>query len=202
MTVNHTSSIILETSDVEGAVDKIFSETWANTCNSWGVKLVIVQESIYEKFLSEMARKIENFTPGEPDFPVLADECWKDLNNLLSECSKEGAEVLINRKCLERRSWGPILVSEYHQANYHPDLPVMTLHTCRTASEAVVLANNSSYSLGTSVWTEDLSQGLDVASNVDSTLVWINCHGLINASVSFEPSRKSGVGCFGGADGE
>ncbi|KAL0271945.1 UNVERIFIED_CONTAM: hypothetical protein PYX00_005090 [Menopon gallinae] len=206
LVVNNTSSIILETCDLEGAVDTIFSETWTNYCNSWGVNLLIVQESVHQTFLDKITRKIESFTTEKKYDPTFFDDVsGKELKRILTECKKAGAKVFTPRKFEEIGCWCPVLISEYQSIewdfHHQPALPLVMLLVCRTASEAVQLVNNSPFSLGTSVWTENLSQALDMASNIESSLVWINCHGLINASVSFEPSHRSGIGCFGGVDG-
>jgi len=54
--------------------------------------------------------------------------------------------------------------------------PVLLLIPFRTQQEAIRLANDSSFGLGCSVWTHDLSEAHTVADQVHSGIVWINDH--------------------------
>ena len=85
----------------------------------------------------------------------------------------------------------------------HPEQifgPVLTVLTFRTAKEAIALANNTVFGLGASVWTENISLGLEVAMSLKAGACWINCHNQFDAAAGFGGYRESGYGRDGGKE--
>ena len=79
--------------------------------------------------------------------------------------------------------------------------PVLASMTFRTPSEAVELANNTTYGLAASIWSESINVALDVASQIKAGVVWINSTNLFDASCGFGGYRESGYGREGGREG-
>jgi len=79
--------------------------------------------------------------------------------------------------------------------------PVLVSMTFRTPDEAVMLANNSTYGLAASVWSENINQALHVAPKLKAGVIWINCTNQFDASVGFGGYRESGYGREGGHEG-
>ena len=73
--------------------------------------------------------------------------------------------------------------------------------TFRTPSEAVELANNTTYGLAASVWSESLNVALQVAAQIKAGVVWVNCTNLFDAACGFGGYRESGYGREGGREG-
>jgi aldehyde dehydrogenase (NAD+) len=73
--------------------------------------------------------------------------------------------------------------------------------TFRTRSEAVALANNTTYGLAASVWSESINLALDVAPKIKAGVVWINSTNLFDAAAGFGGYRESGFGREGGREG-
>ena len=71
----------------------------------------------------------------------------------------------------------------------------------RTPKEAIALANNTRYGLGSSVWTENISLALEVALSIKAGTCWINSHNLFDAAAGFGGFRQSGFGRDGGKEG-
>jgi aldehyde dehydrogenase (NAD+) len=79
--------------------------------------------------------------------------------------------------------------------------PVLAAMTFRTPSEAVELANNTTYGLAASIWSESINVALDVASQIKAGVVWVNSTNLFDASCGFGGYRESGFGREGGREG-
>jgi len=73
--------------------------------------------------------------------------------------------------------------------------------TARKPEEAVARANNTSYGLAASVWSDNINLALDVAPKIKAGSVWINCTNMFDASSGFGGYRESGFGREGGKEG-
>src|SRR6202035_689120 len=79
--------------------------------------------------------------------------------------------------------------------------PVLVTMTFRTPGEAVELANNTTFGLAASLWTENLNLALDIAPKLKAGVVWINCTNVFDAASGFGGYRESGFGREGGNEG-
>ena len=73
--------------------------------------------------------------------------------------------------------------------------------TFRTPREAVELANNTTYGLAASVWSESVNVALQVAAQVKAGVVWVNSTNLFDAACGFGGYRESGYGREGSREG-
>jgi acyl-CoA reductase-like NAD-dependent aldehyde dehydrogenase len=65
------------------------------------------------------------------------------------------------------------------EETFGPVLPVMAFDS---EEQAVVLANDTRYGLGASVWTRDAARGRFLAEQIDAGMVWINDHAYSRAA--------------------
>ena len=79
--------------------------------------------------------------------------------------------------------------------------PVAVVLPFRTAKESIALANNTKYGLGASVWTENVSLGLEACISIKAGAVWFNAHNLFDAAAGFGGYKQSGFGRDGGKEG-
>jgi gamma-glutamyl-gamma-aminobutyraldehyde dehydrogenase len=63
-----------------------------------------------------------------------------------------------------------------------------------TEEEAIAIANNSDYGLGSAIWTSDLSRAHRLSRQIDAGLVWVNCYEEGDSSVPFGGHKLSGHG--------
>ena len=55
--------------------------------------------------------------------------------------------------------------------------------------------------MSSSIWTENINLGLDIAPKIKAGVVWINSTNLFDASAGFGGYRESGFGREGGEEG-
>ena len=67
-----------------------------------------------------------------------------------------------------------------------------------TEEEAIALANNTTYGLATSVWTENLGRAHRMAEAIEVGLCWINSWFLRDLRTPFGGAKGSGIGREGG----
>ena len=70
----------------------------------------------------------------------------------------------------------------------------------RTAKEAVALSNATMYGLSASVWTENMSLGMEVAMAMKAGTVWLNVANMCDAAAGVGGCRQSGFGRDGGKE--
>jgi acyl-CoA reductase-like NAD-dependent aldehyde dehydrogenase len=74
--------------------------------------------------------------------------------------------------------------------------PVLAVMSVDSTSQAIALANDSTYGLGASVWTADRYQGRRIAHDLNAGMVWLNDH-LPAPAVSRGPWGSSATGGLG-----
>ncbi|TLY70585.1 MAG: aldehyde dehydrogenase family protein, partial [Gammaproteobacteria bacterium] len=99
----------------------------------------------------------------------------------------------------------PTLLTDVHPtsivAQHEIFGPVLAAMTFRTPAEAVALANNSTYGLAASVWSESVNVALQVAARIKAGVVWVNSTNMFDAACGFGGYRESGFGREGGREG-
>jgi succinate-semialdehyde dehydrogenase/glutarate-semialdehyde dehydrogenase len=92
----------------------------------------------------------------------------------------------------------PTILTDLNPENpaYHEELfgPVASFYRVKDEAAAIVLANDSDFGLGGSVFTQDIERGKRVADQIDSGMVFINHPTWTQADLPFGGTKKSGYG--------
>ena len=72
--------------------------------------------------------------------------------------------------------------------------PVASVYRVGSEEEAVRLANDTSYGLGSYVMTNDEEQAARVADQLDTGMVYVNIVGADGAELPFGGTKRSGFG--------
>lgn len=206
--------IVFDDADIDGAIEGVVDAIWFNqgqVCCA-GSRL-LVQESIAERFLAALKRRMETLRIGHPldkciDVgAIISTDQLKRITRLVEKGKCEGASLHEASAPLpeEGTYFRPTLLCDVHPASTVAVEeifgPVLVAMTFRTPDEAVMLANNSRYGLAASIWSETVSLALDIAPKLQAGVVWVNCTNLFDAGVGFGGYRESGFGREGGREG-
>src|SRR5215471_3532004 len=206
--------IIFDDADLDSAVEGLVDGIWFNqgqVCCA-GSRL-LMQESIAEALVTKIRDRMETLRLGAPldkaiDIgAIVAPVQLERIKRLVDQGVAEGANCWQPAITLPERGlyFPPTLLINVHPASTVAQEeifgPVLAAMTFRTPSEAVELANNTTYGLAASVWSESINVALDVASQIKAGVVWVNSTNLFDASCGFGGYRESGYGREGGKEG-
>jgi len=206
--------IVFDDADIDSAVEGLVDAIWFNqgqVCCA-GSRL-LVQEGIAERVLQKVRERMENLRVGDPldkaiDIgAIIAPVQLQRINELVCLGCDEGAELFQPSWACPQEGWfyPPTLLSNVGPASTVAQVeifgPVLVAMTFRTPAEAVELANNTTYGLAASVWSENINLALDIAAKVKAGTVWVNCTNLFDAASGFGGYRESGFGREGGKEG-
>jgi aldehyde dehydrogenase (NAD+) len=206
--------IVFEDADLDSAVEGLVDAIWFNqgqVCCA-GSRL-LVQESIADKLYAKIRQRMATLRVGNPldksvDLGAIVDRSQLErIESLVNQGVEEGA-TKFQAPCdlpSDGFYFPPTLLTNVEPASTVAIEeifgPVLVAMTFRTPAEAVQLANNSVYGLAGSIWTQNLDIAHDIAAQVKSGIIWINCTNQFDAAVGFGGYRESGFGREGGREG-
>jgi aldehyde dehydrogenase (NAD+) len=206
--------LIFEDADLDSAVEGLVDGIWFNqgqVCCA-GSRL-LMQESIAEPLIAKICDRMNTLRIGPPldksiDIgAIVARVQLERIQRLVEQGVAEGATCWQPQISMPSRGlyFPPTLLSNVHPTSIVAQQeifgPVLAAMTFRTPSEAVELANNTTYGLAACVWSESINVALHVAAQIKAGVVWVNCTNLFDASCEFGGYRESGYGREGGREG-
>jgi acyl-CoA reductase-like NAD-dependent aldehyde dehydrogenase len=67
--------------------------------------------------------------------------------------------------------------------------------------ELIERVNDTEYGLAGTVWAKDMERAFEVAQQVDTGTVWINCHMNVSFDIPLGGAKQSGIGLQLGQEG-
>jgi len=199
--------IILEDADIDQAV------AWAvvGRINNNGQccvasKRFIAVESIADQFLEKFKTKMAELVVGDPmeattDLgPLCNEESAVKVADQVKRAVDGGAKILLGGKRVDRAGayMEATILTNVLPANpvFYEEFfgPVALFFKVKNEQEAIVLANNSPFGLGGSVFTQDIERGKRIANQIDTGMVFINHPTWTQADLPFGGTKGSGYG--------
>ena len=191
---------------VEGFVLFALNQGEVCTCPS----RALIQESIYEKFMERVLQRVEAIQTGNPLDPSTmmgaqaSSEQMEKILSYLDIGKQEGAECLIGG---ERNNLDGDLAGGYYikptvfkghnkMRIFQEEIfgPVVSVTTFKTQEEALEMANDTLYGLGSGIWTRDMNTAYRFGRGIEAGRVWTNCYHQYPAHAAFGGYKMSGVG--------
>jgi aldehyde dehydrogenase len=170
----------------------------------------LVQESIYDKFMERALKRVAAVKQGSPldaSTMIGAQASSEQMDKILSYIDigrKEGAQLLAGG---ERNNLGGDFKEGYYikptvfrghnkMRIFQEEIfgPVVSVTTFKDEAEALAIANDTLYGLGSGVWTRDINRAYRMGRGIQAGRVWTNCYHLYPAHAAFGGYKQSGIG--------
>lgn len=167
-----------------------------------------VQDGIYDRFMQKVADCARQMQPGDPLDPASTMGAIVDVQQMRKVLAyidtglNEGAQLRMGGRQARIESGGcfiePTIFDCPRQAMtiVREEIfgPVLAAQRFQTEDEAVSLANDSPYGLGSGLWTANLGRAHRVSRRLRAGLVWVNCYFDGDITVPFGGVKQSGFG--------
>jgi succinate-semialdehyde dehydrogenase/glutarate-semialdehyde dehydrogenase len=196
--------ILLGTDDLDSTVESAVAARLDNTgqsCNA--AKRFIVLDEYYEPFLEKFTAAMSGTKPGDPTSsdseigPLSSTSAADRLEDQVKRAVDQGAKIVAGGG-REGNFFEPTVLTDISPDNdaYHEELfgPVAQVYRVSSEEEAVKLANDTPFGLGSYVMTTDPEQGIRVADQIDAGMVYVNLVGADGAELPFGGTKRSGFG--------
>jgi succinate-semialdehyde dehydrogenase/glutarate-semialdehyde dehydrogenase len=169
-------------------------------------KRFIVVDSVADEFESLFAGAVAALKVGDPKDrgvhvgPLARADLVDDLERQVNESMRLGARPLTGGKRLDGPGYyfEPTVLADvrpgmpvYHEETFGPVAAVIRVSD---EEEALRVANDSEFGLGSSVWTANVERGRRLAERIEAGLVFVNGMVASDARLPFGGVKKSGFG--------
>lgn len=188
--------IVLSTDDLDATVEAAVAGRFENTgqaCNA--AKRFIVVADLYDDFVDRFTKKVIETAEGLA--PLSSAAAAERLAEQVDRAVADGAQLVSSG---ERNGafFPPGVLTGVSPASpsYREELfgPVAMVYKVGSEDEAVQVANDTPFGLGSYVFTTDAEQAKRVADKIEAGMVFINGVGAEGVELPFGGVKRSGFG--------
>lgn len=166
-------------------------------------KRIILVESIAEEFLNKVKAHLQELTPGDPTKegyhygPLSTEKAAIDVEAQIKKSVEGGAKLLLGGK-REGAFIQPTILTDIPSGTpaFDEEIfgPVANVFVVKDEAEAIKVANDSQFGLGSSVYTENEARGIRVAEQMEAGTAFVNHMSWTYATMPMGGVKKSGYG--------
>jgi succinate-semialdehyde dehydrogenase / glutarate-semialdehyde dehydrogenase len=196
--------LVLKADDLDAVVEAAVGGRLENTgqaCNA--AKRFIVVDDQYDAFVEKFAAALTGVEPGDPHSadaaigPLSSTAAADRLEQQVKTALDNGARLVAGGG-REGNFFKTAVLTDITPDNpaYTEEFfgPVAQVYKVGSEEEAVRLANDTPYGLGSYVYTTDSEQALRVADQIEAGMVFINAVGAEGVELPFGGVKSSGFG--------
>lgn len=208
--------IIFDDADYDRALDAALVMIFGNNgerCNAGS--RIMVQESIYDRFVADFAERAKRIKVGDPMDPasrigpMISGVHLEKVNRYIEIGVQEGATLVcgggrpeMSQKFAKGHWIEPTVFADVDNrmriAQEEIFGPVPCLIRFKDESDAVALANDIAYGLSAYVWTDSATRTLRMSAAIQAGMVFVNTQLIRELRQPFGGVKASGIGREGG----
>jgi succinate-semialdehyde dehydrogenase / glutarate-semialdehyde dehydrogenase len=206
--------IVMPSADFESTLTTaITARTINNGQSCIAAKRFLVADEVYDEFLRQFVERMRALKVGDPFDetteigPLATEHILQGVHEQVQKSIAAGAKLLTGGN----RIHGPgffyeptVLVDVPNDSPaYREEIfgPVASFFRVRDAADAIEIANDTSFGLGASAWTNDRAEQELFASELEAGMVFINAMVASDPRLPFGGVKRSGFGRELGAAG-
>jgi len=198
---------------VNGAVSGIFAAT-GQTCIA-GSRLLL-QENIHDAFVEKLLALAKTARMGDPMSldtqvgPVTTRPQYEKVLGYIGIARQEGAKLLLGGGPATRPECGKgwfVEPTVFAGVNNNMRIaqeevfgPVLSVIKFKDEAEALAIANDVRFGLGSGVWTSDIGRAMRMSERIQAGTVWVNTYRAVSYLSPFGGYKDSGLGRENGID--
>jgi succinate-semialdehyde dehydrogenase/glutarate-semialdehyde dehydrogenase len=199
--------IIMPSADFEEAVTTaVKARTINNGQSCIAAKRFIVERSIYENFEQRFVERMRALKVGDPmnpetDVGPLATSKIRDeLHEQVERAVAAGGRLLLGGRKIDGPGfyYEPTILADVPRSSpvFREEFfgPVAMTFRARDTGEAIDLANDSPFGLGSSVWTRDEAEQVQFTDGIEAGQVFVNGMVASDPRLPFGGVKRSGYG--------
>jgi succinate-semialdehyde dehydrogenase/glutarate-semialdehyde dehydrogenase len=199
--------VVMPSAHLDAAVGTAVTARCINNGQSCiAAKRFIVHDRIYDRFERELVRRMQALRVGDPMDPAtdvgpLATRAeLEKLTAQVNAAVKDGAKVLLGGKPAGGAGfyYPPTVLAGVPRSSpsYREELfgPVAVLHRVKDLAEAIAVANDVPFGLGSSVWTNDEAERRRFVDDLEAGATFVNAMVASDPRLPFGGVKRSGYG--------
>ncbi len=194
---------------IQGAADAIFFNQ-GQVCTA-GSRLY-AEQSVFDRVVAgvaDIAKSLKlgaGYAPDTQLGPLVSGEQMERVLHYIDTGRREGGEVVTGGA---RHGGQGYFVQPTVFTNCGPNAtvlrdeifgPVLVASPYRSVDDIAALANDTSYGLAASIWSNNLSFVHRLTKRIKAGTVWVNCHNFVDPNLPFGGFKQSGLGRENGRD--
>jgi succinate-semialdehyde dehydrogenase/glutarate-semialdehyde dehydrogenase len=196
--------IVLGTDDVGAVAQQAAEARFENAgqaCNA--AKRFIVKDEYYDEFVAKLKEQIDGIKKGDPSSedttlgPLSSKTAADRLEDQIKRAIDGGAEVVVGGG-RDGNYFEPTILAGIEQGSEASQEeffgPIAQVYKVGSEEEALSLANDTQFGLGSYVITNDSEQAERVANAIEAGMVYVNIVGADSPELPFGGFKRSGFG--------
>jgi succinate-semialdehyde dehydrogenase/glutarate-semialdehyde dehydrogenase len=199
--------IVMPSADLERAIETaVKARTINNGQSCIAAKRFIVHERIADRFIDGFVARMQALVVGDPMDPatqigpLATEKILTDLDAQVAKSVRAGARLRTGGKRLDRKGWfyPPTVLTDIPEEApaFREEMfgPVAAVFRARDIDEAIAIANDSPFGLGSSAWTNDAEEQRIFIDEIEAGLTFINSMVASDPRLPFGGVKRSGYG--------
>ena len=173
---------------------------------------ILVQEPAYESFIEAFKKQVQEYSVvGDPfaetsfQGPQVTKTQYERVLGYIKTGKEEGATLVSGGEAYTKATSASkgFFVKPTIFKGVTPSMkifreevfgPFVVIASFKTEEEALALANDTTFGLGSAVFTKDIARAHRIAKRIEAGMVWINSSNDSDYRVPFGGVKQSGIG--------